>query len=62
MKTYVLIAGGVFGLITLAHLWRMVVEPHVRTEPWFLFATIVSTALSIAAFRVARRAARGGRT
>ena len=55
MKTYVLIAGGVFGLITLVHLWRMVVEPGVRTEPWFLVTTLASAALSIAAFRVARR-------
>ncbi len=57
VKTYVLIAGGVFGLIGLVHVWRMVVEPGVRTEPWFLFTTLVSAVLSLAAFRVARRSA-----
>ena len=55
MKSYVVATGVIFGLITLAHLWRMFVEPRLATEPWFLLTTVVSAALCVAAWRVARR-------
>ncbi len=55
MRTYVIATGVVFGLLTLAHVWRLVVEPHYRTDPFFLTITAVSAALSVAAWVVARK-------
>jgi hypothetical protein len=55
MRAYVIATGVVFGLITLAHVWRIVVEPRLATEPWFLLTTIVSAALCVGAWRVMRR-------
>jgi hypothetical protein len=55
MRAYVIATGVVFGLITLAHVWRMVVEPRLATEPWFLLITLVSAALCVGAWRVSRR-------
>lgn len=34
MKAYVVTAGTVFGLLTLAHIWRAFVEAHMVKEPW----------------------------
>jgi hypothetical protein len=55
MKVYVVATGAVFGLITLAHVWRIVEEPRMAAEPFFLLLTAVSAALSIAALVLARR-------
>ena len=55
MKAYVVTAGVIFGLITLAHIARMVVEPHLAREPWFVLLTLVSAGLCLGAVRVARR-------
>ena len=49
-------AGAVFGLLTLVHIWRIIVEPHLATDPWFILITLASAALCFAAWRVARRA------
>jgi hypothetical protein len=56
MKTYVIATGVLFGLLTLAHVWRMFEEPHLASDPWFLLVTFAIAALGIAAWRVARRA------
>ena len=56
MKAYVITAGVVFGLLTLVHIWRMIVEPNLATDPWFILATLVSGALCFGAWRVTRRA------
>ena len=55
MRIYVIATGVIFGLITIAHVWRMFVEPHMAREPWFLLLTVVSAALCLLAWRVARR-------
>ena len=57
MRAYVIATGVVFGLVTVAHLWRLVVEPHQLEEPWFMLFTVVAAGLAVAAWRVARRAA-----
>ena len=54
MRTYVLAAGAVFALITLAHVARLFVEPHLATDPWFLSMTVIAAALAICAWRVSR--------
>ncbi len=55
MRTYVIATGVVFGLLTLAHIWRLAVEPHLATDPWFMLFTVVAASLSVAAWRVTRR-------
>jgi len=57
MKVYVITAGAVFGLLTVAHIWRMIVEPHLTRDPWFIFVTLASAALCVGAWRAARRSA-----
>ena len=56
MKSYVIATGVLFGLLTLAHVWRMVEEPNLASDPWFLLVTIAVAALGLVAWRVARRA------
>lgn len=55
MKLYLIITGIIFALITIAHIVRMVVEPHVLTEPVYLLLTLVSAALAIWAVLLLRR-------
>ena len=58
MKVYVIITGVIFALITIAHVVRMVMEPHVLTEPVYLFLTLLSAVLAIWAVVVLRRSTR----
>ena len=55
MKVYVVATGIVFGLITVAHLWRIVEEPRMASEPFFLLLTAVSAVLCLMAMRLAFR-------
>lgn len=58
MKAYVLTTGAVFGLLTLAHLWRIVAEsPALARDPWYLLITACAAALCLWAWRVGWRAA-----
>lgn len=53
MRAYILTSGAIFGLITIAHLLRMVMEGrHLVTEPVYILLTIASAALAIWAWRV----------
>ena len=55
MKAYVMTTGVVFGLITAAHVARVIAEgPRLATEPAFVLLTIVSTALCVWACRLLR--------
>ena len=56
MRTYIIATGVVFGLLTLAHIWRLFVEPHLARDPWFILTTLVAGSLSVAAWWVARGA------
>lgn len=58
MKTYVIVTGVIFGLLTIVHVWRMIEEPHLARDPWFLVATAASAAFCVLAWRVSRRSAR----
>jgi hypothetical protein len=44
MKAYLLTTGAVFGLLTLVHLWRVVEEPHLARQPWYLLITVAAAA------------------
>jgi hypothetical protein len=57
MKAYVMITGAVFGLLTLAHIWRVIAEkPHLAREPWYVLITAVGAALCLWAVRLLWRA------
>ena len=58
MKAYLITTGSIFVLITVAHVWRMVVEPRVSTEPWYLALTLLAAGLAVWAWRLLRRPAR----
>jgi hypothetical protein len=59
MKTYVMTTGIVFGLLTLAHIWRAFAEgPHLATDPSFVLITVVAAGLSVWAWRVLRLSSR----
>lgn len=61
MRTYVITTGAVFGLLTLAHLWRIVGEnPHLAADPFFVTVTALSAALCVWAALVLRKAAKAG--
>jgi uncharacterized membrane protein len=53
MKAYVMTTGAVFGLITLAHIWRVIEEgSHLATEPWFILLTVATATLCLWAVRL----------
>jgi hypothetical protein len=55
MKAYVITTGAVFGLITLAHLFRVIVEgSHLARDPIYILLTLVAAGLCLWAWRVLR--------
>ena len=53
MKSYVIISGSVFGLITLLHIMRVFAEGlRPVKEPLFMLFSIAAAALSLWAWRV----------
>jgi tellurite resistance protein TehA-like permease len=59
MKAYIMTTGAVFGLITLAHIWRVIEEgPRLAREPWYVLLTIATAALCLWAFRLLWRSPR----
>jgi dolichyl-phosphate-mannose--protein O-mannosyl transferase len=59
VRAYIIVTGVVFGLLALAHVWRVVEEgPQLMTNvPWVLI-TVASAALCIWAFRLFFRSPR----
>ena len=58
MKAYLITTGTVFGLIALAHIWRIFEEgSRLAKEPWFLLLTLAAVALSVWAWRLLGRSA-----
>jgi hypothetical protein len=56
MKAYVITTGAVFGLLTIAHLLRIVMEnPRLATDPFYILITVASAALCIWAWQLVRR-------
>ena len=46
MKAYLFTTCIVFGLLTLAHVWRGIAEgPQLSTAPWFILLTLAAAAL-----------------
>ncbi len=62
MKLYVLVTGLIFGLLTVAHVWRMFVETNMAREPWYIVITLAAAALCLWAIRLLWRSGRSPRT
>jgi hypothetical protein len=59
MKAYVVTTGTVFGLITLAHIWRAFAEgPHLARDPVFILLTVAAAGLCFWAWRLLRHLSR----
>ena len=59
MKAYVMTTGVLFGLLTVAHLWRILEEgAHLATDPWYLLITLAAAALCVWAWRLLRLSTR----
>ena len=55
MRTYAAVTAVLFALLTAIHVWRMFVERHLATEPWFIAVTLLSACLTVWAIRLAAR-------
>jgi len=59
MKGDLLTSGGIFGLLVVAHVLRVIVEgSHVAQDPVFVVTTVAAGALCFWAWRLLRRSAR----
>jgi len=59
MRAYVVTTGTLFGLLTIAHVWRMIEEsPALATDPWYILITLVAAGLAVWAWRLVRLSAR----
>jgi len=48
MKAYVLTTGTLFGVLTLAHILRMITENRrLATDPWYILITVIAAALCL---------------
>jgi hypothetical protein len=55
LKAYVMTTGALFGLLTLAHLWRIIAEgAHLATDPWYILITLAAAALCVWAWFLLR--------
>ena len=55
MQAYIVTTGVVFGLLTIAHLWRIAAEGlQLLTNPWWVGITVGAAALSFWAWRLFR--------
>jgi hypothetical protein len=55
MKAYVVTTGSIFGLIVLAHVWRVIAEgAHLASDPVYIALTVAAAALALWAYRVLR--------
>lgn len=55
MKAYVMTTGAVFGLIVVAHIWRVIEEGSaLAKDPLYIVLTIAAAALCLWAWRVLR--------
>ena len=55
MKAYVLTTGAVFGLLVVAHIWRVIEEgPALAKDPLYIIITLAAAALCLWAWRLLR--------
>ena len=55
MKAYVMTTGALFGLLVVAHLWRIIAESRqLATDPGYLLITATAAAFCLWSWRVLR--------
>lgn len=55
VKSYVITTGAIFGLITVAHIWRIIEEwPRFAKDPWYILLTLLAASLCVWAWRLRR--------
>jgi dolichyl-phosphate-mannose--protein O-mannosyl transferase len=55
VKAYLATTGTVFGLVTLAHVWRVLSESAaLARDPWYILITLITAGLCVWAFRLLR--------
>lgn len=53
LKAYIIVTGVVFGLLTLAHVWRVILEgQNLMTDVSWVLITVASAALCLWACRL----------
>jgi len=52
VRAYILTTGMIFGLITVAHVLRAMVEPHLARDPFYILLTLLAVALCLWAGRL----------
>jgi protein-S-isoprenylcysteine O-methyltransferase Ste14 len=52
VKVYVVTTGVICALVTLAHLARIVAEPNLARDPFYILLTILVAALTVWAWRL----------
>ena len=53
MRAYIMTTGALFGLLTLAHIWRLFAEGlHLVRDRWFIAFTVIAAALCIWSWRL----------
>ena len=58
MRAYLTITAAIFGLVTLAHLWRIVAEDRgLLVDPWYMALTVVTAGMCAWGVRLLRRPA-----
>lgn len=55
MRTYVMTTGAIFGLLVVAHVWRVVAEQSLVADPFFVIVTLIAAFLALWAWRLVRR-------
>ena len=59
MRAHIMTTGVLFGLITMAHLWRVFEEgSRLATDPWYVLLTLAAAALCLWAWRLLRLSTR----
>jgi hypothetical protein len=59
MRAYLMITSALFGLITVAHIWRVIAEnPHLAVEPWYILLTFAAAGLCLWGLRLQWRSPR----
>ena len=54
MRAYVITTGALFGLLTIAHIVKVILERRLVPDPVFIIFTLISAVLTIWAWRVLR--------
>jgi hypothetical protein len=52
MRAYLITTAWLFGLLVAIHVWRVLEEPHLAADPWYVLVTAASAAFCVWACRL----------